>query len=95
MQCSKLAMLGTIGQQKVYERGIFSVKMVYKKARLDLDAEPSLTNFVEYASPQREKFLWSAFKPRNAVVRCFRSLNCTSISRNQRWFTSKCIENTF
>ena len=42
MQYSKLAMLGTIGQQKVYERGTFSVKMVYKKARLDLDAEPSL-----------------------------------------------------
>ena len=42
MQCSKLAMLGTIGQQKVYERGTFSIKMVYKKARLDLDAEPSL-----------------------------------------------------
>ena len=89
-------MLGTIGQQKVYERGIFSVKMVYKKARLDLDAEPSLTNFVEYASPQREKFLWSAFKPRNAVVRCcFRSLNCISISGNQRRFPSKCVENTF
>ena len=51
MQCSKLAMLGTIGQQKVYERGTFSVKMVYKKARLDLDGEPSLKNFVEYASP--------------------------------------------
>ena len=43
MQCSKLAMLGTIGQQKVYERGTFSIKMVYKKARLDLDRRsPSL-----------------------------------------------------
>ena len=42
MQCSKPAMLGTIGQQKVYERGTFSVKTVYKKARLDLDGEPSI-----------------------------------------------------
>ena len=88
-------MLGTIGQQKVYERGTFSVKMVYKKARLDLDGEPSLKNFVEYASPQRETFLKNTFKSRNVVVRCFRSLNCISISGNQRRFTSKCIENTF
>ena len=63
MQCSKLAMLGTIGQQKVYERGTFSVKMVYKKAKLDPDAEPSLKNFVEYASPQRENSCRSLSNP--------------------------------
>ena len=52
MQYSKLAMLGTIGQQKVYERGTFSVKMVYKKARLDLDAEPSLKTSLSTPVPR-------------------------------------------
>ena len=52
MQCSKLAMLGTIGQQKVYERGIFSVKMVYKKARLDLDEQPPIKTSLSTPVPR-------------------------------------------
>ena len=81
MQCSKLAMLGTIGQQKVYERGTFSVKMVYKKARLDFGAEPSLKNFVEVRQSPEGKIPVDHFQ----TPECCGSLfSVTKLHKHQR-----------
>ena len=87
-------MLGTIGQQKVYERGIFSVKMVYKKARLDLDEQPPIKTSLSTPVP-RGKNSCSAKGPECCGSLFSVTINCISISGNQRRFTSKCIENTF